>query len=130
MSRKSYASVLRQMELSNVTAQEFVAYLIRIGRIDLATVTSLVNEAKSQEDHELDSVQKKVIQIIVDKLGYEEDDVTLDSSFAYDLGCDSLDSVELLMEAEKAFDVTIPDDKAANIKTVRDLCDCLSVYIS
>ena len=62
----------------------------------------------------------KVIAIIADKLGVEESDVTEDASFTNDLGADSLDTVELIMEFETAFGVTIPDEDAEKIVTVGD----------
>lgn len=62
----------------------------------------------------------KVTAIIVEKLGIDEDDITNDASFTNDLGADSLDTVELIMEFEKEFDVTIPDEDAEKIATVGD----------
>ncbi len=63
-------------------------------------------------------IAKRVITIIVDKLGVEESEVTPEASFANDLGADSLDTVELIMEFEKEFGISIPDDKAESITTV------------
>ena len=60
----------------------------------------------------------KVKAIIVDKLGVDESEVTLEASFTNDLGADSLDTVELIMEFEKEFDLAIPDDQAEKIATV------------
>jgi len=60
----------------------------------------------------------KVKAIIVDKLGVDENEVTNEASFTNDLGADSLDTVELIMEFEKEFDITIPDDEAEKIATV------------
>ena len=62
----------------------------------------------------------KVKAIIVDKLGVDESEVTETASFTDDLGADSLDTVELIMEFEKEFDLQIPDDKAEKIVTVGD----------
>ena len=62
--------------------------------------------------------QSKVVAIIVDKLGVEESEVTMESNFTNDLGADSLDTVELIMEFEKEFNISIPDDQAENIGTV------------
>ena len=62
----------------------------------------------------------KVKAIIVDKLGVDESEVTETASFTEDLGADSLDTVELIMEFEKEFDIQIPDDKAEKIVTVGD----------
>ena len=60
----------------------------------------------------------KVKQIIVDKLGVDPSEVTDEASFTNDLGADSLDTVELIMEFEKEFNVQIPDDQAESITTV------------
>ena len=64
------------------------------------------------------SIEEKVKQIIVDKLGVDEAEVTPEASFTNDLGADSLDTVELIMEFEKEFDISIPDEQAENIQTV------------
>ena len=66
----------------------------------------------------MSDVRSKVISIIVDKLGVEESEVTKDASFTNDLGADSLDTVELIMEFEKEFNLSIPDEEAENIETV------------
>lgn len=63
-------------------------------------------------------IADKVKQIIVDKLGVDDSEVTNEASFTNDLGADSLDTVELIMEFEKEFDVSIPDEQAENIQTV------------
>jgi len=65
-------------------------------------------------------IEAKVKAIIVDKLGVEESEVTPEASFTNDLGADSLDTVELIMEFEKQFGITIPDDQAEKIGTVAD----------
>jgi acyl carrier protein len=66
----------------------------------------------------MSEVQEKVKAIIVDKLGVDENEVTAEASFTNDLGADSLDTVELIMEFEKEFNISIPDDQAENIGTV------------
>jgi acyl carrier protein len=66
-------------------------------------------------------VKEKVVSIIVDKLGVNPEDVTETASFTNDLGADSLDTVELIMEFEKNFNVQIPDDQAEKISTVGDV---------
>ena len=66
----------------------------------------------------MSDVTTKVKAIIVDKLGVDESEVTTTASFTDDLGADSLDTVELIMEFEKEFDIQIPDDKAEKITTV------------
>ncbi|MCC5933697.1 MAG: acyl carrier protein [Candidatus Cyclonatronum sp.] len=70
-------------------------------------------------------LEKKVIDIIVEKLGVDEADVVPAASFANDLGADSLDLVELIMEFEKEFDTQIPDEDSENIATVGDAIDYL-----
>ena len=66
----------------------------------------------------MSEIAQKVKQIIVEKLGVEESEVTPEASFTNDLGADSLDTVELIMEFEKEFNISIPDDQAENIATV------------
>ena len=68
----------------------------------------------------MSEIESKVKAIIVDKLGVDEADVKPEASFTNDLGADSLDTVELIMEFEKAFDITIPDDASGEILTVGD----------
>ena len=68
----------------------------------------------------MSDIASKVKAIIVDKLGVDENEVTPEASFTNDLGADSLDTVELIMEFEKEFDIAIPDDQAEKIGTVGD----------
>ena len=68
----------------------------------------------------MSEIESRVKAIIVDKLGGEESEVTLEASFTNDLGADSLDTVELIMEFEKEFGISIPDDQAEKIATVGD----------
>ncbi len=68
----------------------------------------------------MSEIATKVIAIVVDKLGVEESQVTPAASFTGDLGADSLDTVELIMELEKEFNLNIPDDEAEKIATVGD----------
>lgn len=68
----------------------------------------------------MSDVAARVKAIIVDKLGVEETEVTPEASFTNDLGADSLDTVELIMEFEKEFGLAIPDDQAEKISTVGD----------
>ncbi len=68
----------------------------------------------------MSDIKAKVIAIIVDKLNVEESEVSNEASFTNDLGADSLDTVELIMEFEKQFNISIPDDKAEGIQTVGD----------
>jgi acyl carrier protein len=66
----------------------------------------------------MSDIASRVKAIIVDKLGVDENEVTPNASFTNDLGADSLDTVELIMEFEKEFNIGIPDDQAENIETV------------
>ena len=68
----------------------------------------------------MSEIAQKVKAIIVDKLGVEESEVTTEASFTNDLGADSLDTVELIMEFEKEFNISIPDDQAEKISSVGD----------
>ena len=68
----------------------------------------------------MSEIANRVKSIITDKLGVEESQVTPEASFTNDLGADSLDTVELIMELEKEFDLQIPDDEAEKIVTVGD----------
>ena len=65
-------------------------------------------------------VDEKVKQIIIEQLGVDEAEVTPSASFVDDLGADSLDTVELVMAFEEAFDIEIPDEDAEKIRTVKD----------
>ena len=68
----------------------------------------------------MSEIASRVKAIIVDKLGVEESEVTTEASFTNDLGADSLDTVELIMEFEKEFGISIPDDQSEKIGTVGD----------
>jgi acyl carrier protein len=71
----------------------------------------------------MSEIKEKVVSIIVDKLGVEASEVYNEASFTNDLGADSLDTVELIMEFEKEFNIAIPDDQAEGIQTVGDAID-------
>ena len=72
------------------------------------------------------AVEGKIRKIIVDQLGVEEDEVTLEASFTDDLSADSLDIVELVMAFEEEFDIEIPDEDASEIVKVQDAVDYIS----
>lgn len=76
------------------------------------------------------SIEEKVKKIIVDKLGVDEAEVTTEASFTNDLGADSLDTVELIMEFEKEFDLSIPDEQAEKIQTVGQAISYLESQIN
>ena len=76
------------------------------------------------------SIEEKVRKIIVERLGVDESDVTLESSFTNDLGADSLDTVELIMELEKEFNISIPDEQAEQIQTVGDAVSYLESQVN
>ena len=69
----------------------------------------------------MSEIQEKVVKIIVDKLGVKESEVTPEATFTGDLGADSLDTVELVMEFEKAFGVQVEDEAAEKFQTVGDV---------
>ena len=74
------------------------------------------------------SVEERVKQIIVEQLGVDEAEVTPNASFVDDLGADSLDTVELVMAFEEAFDIEIPDEDAEKIRTVQDAVDYIGKH--
>jgi acyl carrier protein len=76
------------------------------------------------------SIEEKVKKIIIDKLGVDETEVTTEASFTNDLGADSLDTVELIMEFEKEFDISIPDEQAEKIQTVGQAISYLESQIT
>jgi len=74
------------------------------------------------------TVEEQVKQIIVEQLGVDESEVTAKASFVDDLGADSLDTVELVMAFEEAFDVEIPDEEAEKIRTVQDAISYIEAH--
>ena len=74
----------------------------------------------------MSEIEARVKAIIVDKLGVDESEVTPNASFTNDLGADSLDTVELIMELEKEFGTSIPDDQVEKISTVQDAIDYIA----
>ncbi len=64
------------------------------------------------------SIQERVIDIVAEQLGADKEKITADTHFVNDLGADSLDTVELVMELEEEFDINIPDDAAEKIQTI------------
>jgi len=74
------------------------------------------------------SVEERVKQIIVEQLGVDEAEVTPNASFVDDLGADSLDTVELVMAFEEAFEIEIPDEQAEKIRTVKDAVEYINAH--
>ena len=74
------------------------------------------------------AVADKVKSIIVEQLGVDEEEVTPDASFVDDLGADSLDTVELVLAFEEAFEIEIPDEDAEKIRTVQDAVDYIGEH--
>lgn len=78
----------------------------------------------------MSNIAERVKKIIVDKLGVEDSQVTPEASFTNDLGADSLDTVELIMEFEKEFNISIPDEQAETIGTVGQAIEYLEKTVS
>ena len=78
---------------------------------------------------EMSEISSRVKAIIVDKLGVDESEVTPEASFTNDLGADSLDTVELIMEFEKEFNIAIPDEQAEKIATVGDAVSYITANV-
>jgi acyl carrier protein len=76
------------------------------------------------------SVEERVIEIVSEQMGVSKDQVTRETSFVNDLGADSLDTVELVMEFEEEFDITIPDEEAEKIQTVGQAIDYIEQHAS
>ncbi|NPA42855.1 MAG: acyl carrier protein [Chlorobi bacterium] len=77
----------------------------------------------------MSDIASRVKAIIVEKLGVDENEITDDANFTTDLGADSLDTVELIMEFEKEFDIQIPDDQAEQIQTVGQAIKFIEDYL-
>jgi acyl carrier protein len=82
------------------------------------------------EDETVPSVEERVIDIVCENLGVSKEQVTRSTSFQEDMGADSLDIVELVMELEEEFEITIPDDQAEKIKTVGEAIDYIDREIA
>ncbi len=83
----------------------------------------------TKQRKKMSEIAQKVKSIIVEKLGVEESEVTAEASFTNDLGADSLDTVELIMEFEKEFNISIPDEQAENITTVGQAISYLEQHV-
>lgn len=76
-----------------------------------------------------EDIEKKVTNILVDKLGVEPGEVKNEADFREDLGGDSLDLVEVLMEVEHEFHISVTDEEADQVKTIGDICDMVERYV-
>ena len=76
-----------------------------------------------------EDIEKKVTNILVDKLGVEPGEVKNEADFREDLGGDSLDLVEVLMEVEHEFHISVTDEEADQVKTVGDICEMVERYV-
>ena len=74
------------------------------------------------------TIEERVINIVVEQLGVSGEEVSLSSSFVDDLGADSLDTVELVMQLEEEFDTTISDDEAEEMNTIQDAVDFIKAH--
>lgn len=99
--------------------------------INLAAIPIFITFAPclNQFYRTMSDIASRVKAIIVDKLGVDESEITNESSFTNDLGADSLDTVELIMEFEKEFNIAIPDDQAEKISTVGQAVDYISANV-
>jgi acyl carrier protein len=89
----------------------------------------LCGKIKNQKQEIMSDITARVKKIIVDKLGVDENEVNPEASFTNDLGADSLDTVELIMEFEKEFNISIPDEQAEQIGTVGQAIAYLEEHI-
>ena len=76
----------------------------------------------------MSTIEERVKKIVIEQLGVKEDEVTNNASFVDDLGADSLDTVELVMAFEEAFEIEIPDEDAEKIRTVQDAVDYIGKH--
>src|SRR5262245_16724073 len=84
----------------------------------------------SQEGREVASVKERVIEIVSEQLGVNKDQINDETHFVNDIGADSLDTVELVMELEEEFDINIPDDAAEKIQTVGEAVHYIELAVA
>ena len=80
------------------------------------------------EDHEVDEVEEKVLSIVSEQMGVDRSEIVRDTSFVNDLNADSLDTVELVMELEDEFEMSIPDEEAEKIQTIGQAIDYIKQH--
>jgi acyl carrier protein len=107
--------------MNSPVISSFSAYLTKMGKkrvYDAVLLKKYIFAPYKQNLYDMSDIASRVKKIIVDKLGVDEAEVTNEASFTNDLGADSLDTVELIMEFEKEFNISIPDEQAETITTV------------
>src|SRR5262245_33180923 len=104
-------------------------YITPSGDVSFAAVTQPGPNAP-REDSNVPSVEERVIEIVSENLGVDKKEVKRETSFTEDVGADSLDIVELVMELEEEFEITIPDDQAEKIRTVGEAIDYIEKEIA
>jgi acyl carrier protein len=90
---------------------------------DIVDVRSWVSLRGGRHVPEIAEIESKVKKIVAEQMGVEQDQITRETSFVNDLNADSLDTVELVMEFEEQFEISIPDEKAEKIQTVGEAID-------
>src|ERR1700741_2668261 len=103
-------------------------YRVRTRNLDLRVSLAPTLGAGPERGESMASVEERVKQIIVEQRGVDEAEVTPNASFVDDLGADSLDTVELVMAFEEAFEIEIPDEDAEKIRTVKDAIDYIGKH--
>jgi acyl carrier protein len=104
------------------------AAAIQVGSVDAWVLARTVSELL-WEDSIVATTEERIIQIVCDNLGVSKEQVTRNTSFQEDIGADSLDIVELVMELEEEFEITIPDEEAEKIKTVGQAIDYIEAKL-
>jgi acyl carrier protein len=97
---------------------------------NLTILEQVVSQAIIRRTDTVASVMERVTDIVADQLGVDKEKITADTSFVNDLGADSLDTVELVMELEEEFDINIPDDAAEKIQTVGQAVEYIQAGIN
>jgi acyl carrier protein len=87
-------------------------------------------QSEHQEDRQVASVEERVVEIVAEQLSVSKDQISRETSFVNDLGADSLDTVELVMELEEEFDINIPDDAAEKIQTVGQAIEHIEMAVA
>src|ERR1051325_5473374 len=92
-------------------------------RVHLRGIQGLISGSGGPNVAEIDEIEQKVIDIVAEQMGVDKAEITRDTSFINDLNADSLDTVELVMEFEDEFEMSIPDEEAEKIQTVWQAID-------